>query len=132
MNRRIVCDTSALVAFGRQEPGWELVGRELSRGGCVMHEVNICELCFTMPRKRPEEFTREAVLDWLEKNGVDSAKGFDRSWTETIADIRQIAPALNLGDGVAVALAAALSIPVLTADRAFLGASVYARIELIR
>ena len=130
--RRIVCDTSALVAFGRQEPGWDVVERELSRGGCIMHEANISELCFTMPWKRPEEFDSDTVLKWLSNNGVASVEGFDRTWTETVAAIRQIAPALNLGDGIAVALGAALHVPVLTADKAFLGASVYARIKLIR
>ncbi len=127
-----MCDTSALVAYWKSEPGADAVRAQLERGGCVMHEVNVCELCFTLPRKLPERFTRESALAMLKRVGVTAVGGFDREWTEVVADIRLAAPALNMGDGVAVALASALGTPLLTAERAFLSACDYARIELIR
>ena len=51
MRIEYVCDASALVAYWRREKGWEAVEALLGAGGLVMHEVNISELCFTLPRK---------------------------------------------------------------------------------
>jgi len=39
MTHRMVCDTSAIVACGLDEPGAAAVRAQLSRGGCVMHSV---------------------------------------------------------------------------------------------
>ncbi len=77
------------------------------RGGCVMHEVNVSELAFTMPRKIPAQWSPRIVVDWLEKAGIAAVEGFDSRWAEIVAEIRLAAPALNIGDGVAVALAVA-------------------------
>ncbi len=127
-----MCDASALVAYWRGEPGMNATWAHLRRGGCVMHEVNISEIAFTMPRKIPAQWSPRIVVDWLEKAGIAAVEGFDSRWAEIVAEIRLAAPALNIGDGVAVALASSLRVPVLTADRAFLSASDFARIELIR
>ena len=132
MRHRLVCDTSALVAYWKDEPGADVVYAQLQRGGCIMHEVNVCELCFTLPRKLPERFTAESTLALLKRVGITAVGGFDREWTKVVADIRKSAPALNIGDGVAVALASALDLPVLAAEKAFKGAEEYAKIELIR
>ncbi len=132
MRHRLVCDTSVLVAYGRGEPGRDVAWAHLRRGGCVMHEVNISEIAFTMPRKHPGAWSSRTAVDWLEKVGIVTVAGFDRRWAEVVAEIRLVAPALNLGDGVAVALASSLRVPVLTADRAFLAARDFADIQLIR
>lgn len=128
----MVCDSSALVAYWRNEPGWDVTMAHLRNGGCVMHEINISEIAFTIPRKNPEDWSAHTAFAWLERVGIIAVEGFNRRWSEIVADIRIVAPALNIGDGVAVALAASLQIPVLTADKAFLAARDFARIELIR
>lgn len=97
-----------------------------------MHEINISEIAFTIPKKNPDEWSTRDTLDWLERIGMETVEGFNRRWAEVVANIRSVAPALNLGDGVAIALASSLRIPVQTADRAFLAAKDFARIEMIR
>ena len=129
---RLVCDTSALVACCLKEPGADVVQKHLELGGCVMHAINVSEICFTLPRKRPGEFDRHSARAWLLKAGVEIISGFDEVWADKVAEIRLKAMALNIGDGVAVALAGALGVPLLAAEGAFANASDFAAIELIR
>lgn len=129
---RIVLDTGALVAFWREEKGTDVVRAQLHRGGCVMHEVNVSELCFTLPRKLPNRFTRQSARTMLDMLGVVTVDGFDQEWADAVADIRLAVRELSVGDGVAVALASSLNIPVLTTEKAFDRAAEFAKIERIR
>jgi len=123
MTHKVVLDTSALVAYWRREPGAERVHECLRRGGCVMHEVNVSEICFTLPRKLPERFNRESARVMLEVVGVITVSDFGPKWADAAADIRLKTHALNFGDGIAVALAAHLGIPLMTTEKSFLGAA---------
>ena len=132
MTHRIVLDTSAVVAYWLEEPGADVVEAQLLNKGCVMHEINVSELCVTMPRKRPDRFTRQNTRTRLEALGVTSRADFDREWAETIADIRHATSALSIGDGFAVTLAGTLGVPLLVAEKAFLNAAGFATVEHIR
>ena len=103
----------------------------MSLGGCVMHAINASEICFTLPRKRPEEFDRRMTRAWLLRAGVRVINGFDEEWAATVADIHLSARALNVGDGMAVALVGALGVPLLASEGAFLQTGKYATVELI-
>ena len=129
---RIVADPSAIVAYLRNETGADVVAHQFVLGGIWMHEVNVAELCFTLPRKMPDVFTPESVLEWLVKAGIETKAGFDREWGMRVTAIRRAAPALNIGDGVAVALAGDMKLPLLTAEHAFEDASGYAKMLFIR
>ena len=98
MRHRLVCDASVLVAYWRGEPRMDVAWAQLRRGGCVMHEVNISEIAFTIPRKLPEERSSRNAIDWLEKAGITTVAGFDRRWAEVVAEIRIVVPALNIGE----------------------------------
>ena len=132
MNADAVMDTSAIAALAFLEPGADVVRERLRRDRCVMHAVNLSEACFTLPRKRPDRFDFRSARAWLDSIGIFPMYGFDESWLAAVSSIRLSARALNFGDGVAVALASALGVPLVTAEKAFAGAEGFARVELIR
>jgi len=125
-------DTSAICALAFDEPGADKVLAHLRQGGCIMHAVNTSEICFTLPRKRPGHFNRQSARAWLIEHGIRVFNGFDETWADAVAEIRLENKALNIGDGVAVALAASLEIPLLVAEKAFEDAADCATINLIR
>ncbi len=127
-----VLDASALCAFHLFETGRDRMISYLEFGTRVMHAVNIAEVCFTLSRRRPEVFSPDSVWDSLVRDGIGRVMTVDRQFLALTAKIRLHARALSVGDGFAVALASTLDVPVLTADRAFLQAADFARIELIR
>ena len=129
---RNVLDTSALVAYWRREKGGDRVAACLDADGLAMHMVNVSEFCFTATRKLPDSFSPRFALAWLGENGITIVQEFNHVWAEQVAEIRLAAPALNFGDGVAVALASTMNVPLLTTDRAFLRAADFAAIDLIR
>lgn len=97
-----------------------------------MHEVNVSETCFTLPRKHPDGFDPDYTRVWLERSGLATISGFSWDVGRLTARIRLAHRALSFGDGVALALAFMLGVPLLTADRAFAEAKAFATIELIR
>jgi len=128
-----VADASALAAIAFGEPGADNARTYLKRHGCVMHEVNVSELCFTLPRKRPDDFfDPEMVRFWLRRMDINMVDGFSADLGRVVASIRLRNQALNLGDGVAVAMAIQMDIPLLTADKAFAKSSPLIKVELIR
>jgi len=129
---RFVLDTSVLMAIAQNEPGAAEALTYLKNNRCVMHEVNVSELCFTLPRKHPSKFTPTKTRAWLDRLGVRAISGFSPDLGRLVADIRTQNQALNLGDGVAMATAFLMDTPVLTAEKAFAKSPTFAKVELIR
>lgn len=127
-----VLDTSALVAYWREEPGCDVVGAALRDSGCAMHAVNVAEFLYSLPRRRPELFNISLASDWVERVGIVCMEGLDRRFRALCAAIRLAAPALSVGDGFAVALASVMDVPVVTSDKAFARARDFASVHLIR
>ncbi len=127
-----VLDTSALIAVIRNEPGAEQVWERLTTGRRFMHAVNVAEFLFTAPRRRPDLFTPESALAWFNATEIGIVDILDPDFLQLTAHIRLAERSLSVGDGVSVALASVLNIPLVTADRNFKHARDYARIELIR
>jgi len=120
------------MAVFRDEPGADKVAASLADGGCVMHVANMSEFCSAVPRKSGGRVTSDEAMMWLERNGIDCVDWRDRPFGLLTADVRVAVPALSLGDGIAVALATMLGVPLLTTERAFLRAGNFATIDLIR
>ena len=127
-----VLDTSALMAVFRDEPGADKVAVSLLAGGCVMHVANMSEFYSAVPRKSTGLFTPVEAMAWVDRNGIDGIDWMDRPFALLAAEVRVAVPALSLGDGLAVALASVLDVPLLVAERAFKKAAGFATIELLR
>ena len=132
MTAKFVMDTSAMVAYARDEPGASTIESTLDAYRCVMHAVNIGEFLCTISRRMPERFDPDSANLWIELAGVGRSYVLTSSFLVLSARIRRAAPALSFGDGVAIGLAATLGIPVLTTEKAFKKAADFATIDLIR
>ncbi|MDP9183170.1 MAG: type II toxin-antitoxin system VapC family toxin, partial [Actinomycetota bacterium] len=112
-----VVDTSAIVAWLRDEAGADVVLRELAAGGLVMSTVNLAEVATVLARRGRKDAAQvlRAVQDSVEVLGFDVAQA-----TRTGALEPLTAPlGLGLGDRACLALARERGEPVLTADRAW-------------
>ena len=132
MTTDCVLDTSALIAYVREEPGWERVQERLRFGRRFMHAVNMAEFLYAAPNRMPERFTPDSALAWFYAADIDVANLFDPDFLRLSAQIRLKEKSLNVGDGLAVALASKLNLPLVTAEGNFKRTHEYARIELIR
>ena len=127
-----ILDTSAVVAFLRLEPGAEHVRERLNASRCLMHAVNVAEICFTVPRRMPERFTPELAMAWFIAANIAVSDILAPDFLQMTAKIRLAERSLSIGDGMAIALASVLKLPVLTTERNFKKAHQYTAIELIR
>ena len=128
-----VLDTSAIMAFWLNEPGAERIYpcfRE--RRPVVMHQVNICECMFALPRKWPGRMSVATAAERVGRLSILRVAWLDDDFCRLAAMVRLSVPALSVGDAMAVASAAMLEIPVLTADFAFRKAVTFAEIQMIR
>jgi ribonuclease VapC len=120
-----VLDASALLAILFDEPGRDAATAHLDNGGASL--VNVTEVLSVLVRRGAAP---ERALELL--------KGLGLTWTAP--DVRQAvrAAALNahrgisLGDSFCMALAEALSEPVVTADHAWASLPLAVPVELIR
>ena len=132
MNVDCVLDTSSLIAYIREELGAEQVRKRLRFSRCLMHAINVAEFLFTAPKRMPGLFTPESAFAWFTAADIDTANILDPDFLQTTAKIRLAERSLSLGDGMAIALASMLEVPVVTSERNFKKAGDYANIELIR
>lgn len=112
---RCVLDASALLALLASEPGAEQVAPHLP--GAVIGAVNLAEVAAKLA---DGGLPSEAVSDALTSLALD-VRPFDASLALASGLLRPKTRALglSLGDRACLALAAHLSLPVLTADRAW-------------
>ena len=127
-----VLDTSALLAYLRDEPGADKVATSLEGDECVKHVVNAGEFLYSVSRRMPDRFTPESAAVWLESTAIGKSANMTMSLLVLAARIRRAVPALSFGDGMAIALASTLRVPVLTTEKAFRAAADFAAIDLIR
>src|SRR5262249_37025258 len=124
-----VLDTSAVIALFQGEPGAARVATAVAAGATIS-SVNLSE---TVAKLRdggiPEPEVR-ARLDGLNLDVVD----FDEAGVYDAGFLRPAtrSAGLSLGDRACLALALALGLPVLTADRHWATVSVGVTIEVIR
>lgn len=118
MNRVIVLDASAIIAFLQGEPGEETVRQALHSGHCVVSAANQAEVIAKSLDRGADPEAVKMILAELAYTVVDikaddgAQAGWMRPQTRTIG--------LSLGDRLCLAVAQRLKAPVLTADRPWL------------
>jgi PIN domain nuclease of toxin-antitoxin system len=124
----IVLDASALMAVLREEPGAAAVEAVLDHA--AISAVNLCEV----QAKLIEQGTA-AELAWSSLVDLDlELVDFDVPQARIAGDLRRLTRArgLSLGDRACLALAQALGLPAMTADRAWAGLEIGIEIRTIR
>ena len=124
-----VLDASAIIAYLEQEPGYGVVGRALASTPFVS-TVNLAE-AYTKAVVRGVDLP--PVATWLTSLGLRTVPFSD----EDAERAALLLPAthvfgLSLGNRACLALGRRLSVPVMTADRAWANLSVGVAVEVIR
>ena len=121
-------DASALMAVLREEPGAAAVEAVLDHA--AISAVNLSEVqAKLVERGTAAEIAWSSLID-LDLDVVD----FDLSQAKVAGDLRWLTrvQGLSLGDRACLALARALGLPAMTADRAWAGLEVGIEIRTIR
>lgn len=124
----MVFDSSAILALIHRETGADIVGQALPNA--VASAVNIAEVVTRLSdRSMPDEGIRKTI-DSLRLRVVP----FDGGQAYKAGALRRATrhAGLSLGDRACLALAAALGLPALTADRAWAELDIGVEIQLIR
>ncbi len=124
----IVLDASALMAVLREEPGAAAVEAVLDHA--AISAVNLSEVqAKLVERGTAAELAWSSLVD-LDLEVID----FDAAQAKVAGDLRSLtrAQGLSLGDRACLALAQALGLPAMTADRAWAGLEVGIEIRTVR
>ena len=126
----VVLDTSAVMAWLQQEPGWEAVDRAFATENCRMSAVNLAELVAKSAERMRDHAEIAAMIAELPIEIVpfDKAQAFATGLLR--AATRKLG--LSLGDRACLALAKSINVVALTADKAWLEVDIDVRIECIR
>ena len=125
---RVVFDSSVLIAILRQEPGSEVGERSLNEA--LISTVNLAEVATYLARNDvPPETIKEALAAFpIEVVPFDREQGLIAGCLYPACK----SLGLSLGDRACLALAKSKSLPVLTADKAWLELEVGMSIQSIR
>ncbi len=125
---KAVLDSSALIAYLRDEPGASVVKDVL--GDALISSVNLTEVLTKMVKQGSTIAFAADTFAALEIPVAD----FTRDLAEDAAEIsaETAAYGLSLGDRACLALARREHLPVMTADRAWREVDIGVEIELIR
>jgi PIN domain nuclease of toxin-antitoxin system len=124
----IVLDASALMAVLREEPGAAAVEAVLDHA--AISAVNLSEVqAKLVERGTAAELAWSSLVD-LQLDVVD----FDAAQAKVAGDLRRLTrpQGLSLGDRACLALAHALGLPAVTADRAWVGLEIGIEIRTVR
>jgi PIN domain nuclease of toxin-antitoxin system len=113
----LAMDSSALIAFLKDEPGAEVVERLLldSANTCYVHAVNLCEVYYDFLRRGGEE-TAQAVLSNVAAMGIVLSEEMDKDmWQQ--AGRHKAYLKLPLGDCFLLAMTSRIQGQAVTADR---------------
>ncbi len=115
-------DSSAMVAYLRQEPGWQEVATLLAEPNriCYAHAVNLCEVYYGFARQAGRE-TAIAAIHELFTDGVVAREDLDPAFWQDVGDMVAMvrnAPGLtlSLADAFGLALARRLQCAFVTTD----------------
>lgn len=124
-----VLDTSALIAFLKQEKGWQEVAGYLAQDA-YLSEVNRAEFYTHMVRNGQSIEKAEAVIQRVELIVVDFNQEQAAATAEIYPATKQYG--LSLGDRACLALGLSRSLPVITADKAWQNLDVGVIVNVIR
>jgi PIN domain nuclease of toxin-antitoxin system len=110
-------DSSAMVAFLRNEPGAAVVEALLldPNTTCFAHAVNLCEVFYHFYR-RGGETDAQTVLATLRSAGIVTRDDLDLHFWQEVARLKAPRPNLPLGDCFCIALAQRLNGEIVTSD----------------
>jgi PIN domain nuclease of toxin-antitoxin system len=116
-------DASAMLAYLKQETGWEQVAAMLANASdaCYAHAVNLCEGYYRTLLESGQPTARQLIQDLISA-GVSPREDMDQPFWQDVGDmIAQVraAPGLSasLADVIGIALARRLECELVTADR---------------
>ncbi len=123
-----VLDSSALLAYLFEEPGADIVARELVSG--VISAVNLAEVTTKLIDRG---FSPAQVSQTIDDMPL-AVHAFELRDAASVAFEREATreQGLSLGDRACLALARRLTLPALTADRVWVGLEIGIEIRLIR
>lgn len=124
-----VLDTSALIAFLKQEKGWEEVADYFTQD-IYFSEVNRAEFYTHMVRNGQTVENAEALIQRTELLVIDFNQQQAVITAELYRTTRQYG--LSLGDRACLALGVSRSLPVITADRVWQKLNINVQINIIR
>ncbi len=124
----VLADSSAVLAYLRQEPAGEVVRHRLA--GVVLSTVNLAEVVAVLTRRG----VGPACIDTQFLAVFDRHLPFDAALAVVSGRLitTTAAAGLSLGDRACLATAAHHRLPVLTADRAWASLDIGVEIEVIR
>lgn len=112
-----VLDASAMIAYGADEPGRDVVESALDDpdSTCCAHAVNVFEVYYQQRRSAGEE-SAQVVIEDLEALGIEFREDLDRAFWEEAGHIKADYARVSIADCFGVALALRLGGRFLTAD----------------
>ncbi len=130
---KYIFDTSAIIALMLGEQGSDVVEKITvsSSGSCCIHSVNYVELYYKMGRIGGPDTAKFAVERLRRiKISVTDISGY--AFLHRVGEIKNLFPALSLGDCYAIGLSEWLKGVVVTSDRHFSKASALTKVKQIR
>jgi PIN domain nuclease of toxin-antitoxin system len=111
----LVLDSSALIAYLKQEPGAPLVRALIERNRCHVHAINLCEVYYDFLRSQGGPAATRMLVDVVGL-GVVIQEDMDSEFWQQVgrykADLRRV----SLADCFCITLARRLQAPVVTTD----------------
>ena len=113
-------DSSALLAFLREETDAEVVARIFAEGReeTFAHAINLCEVYYDTCRERGEEYA-EHVMTKLAGLGLQISEHMDPTFWRQAGQHKAIIRRLSLADCFCLALAERLEARIITKDHEF-------------
>jgi ribonuclease VapC len=125
---RVVVDSSVVIAVLNKEPGATELLERLS--SAVISTVNLAEVATKLLRQGGQKEEAEETLSLLGLEVVPLSEEVAWRAGELVQKTKE--KGLSLGDRVCLALAEQLSLPALTADRAWKELTLPVQVQLIR
>jgi PIN domain nuclease of toxin-antitoxin system len=109
-----ILDSSALLAYLRSEPGYEVVDNAIEKGAAIS-AINFSEVAAVMIRDGQKPATVKSQLSGLELSVLPLEEDVAFGAAELVILTKPYG--LSLGDRICFAMAKSLKVPTITADK---------------
>lgn len=125
---KVVLDSSALLAYWNDEPGWEEV--EPYEGKCIISAVNAAEVISCLIRNGAHEIKARASVHDFVTNVIPY--DFDQAHLTGQLIVKGKPFGLSLGDRACISLGLQQQLPVLTSDKIWQDANLGLEVKVFR